>query len=352
VTPENSPCTRFSEMKQDLDLHWSGSIRFESFDPKIKEKPLPSFMEEEAPFPGPAAEVVDGEFGHIIMDEQGVNYYLAPDRELGWQTRPRVEAMVKLVVERHGFLEGDADYKALYAGGGMRGGKSIFLAGLGYEAAKRGLKVIHLRPAKARKADRHQSLIEAFPDSVELIEVEDIAQAIEVVRKCNVDLLIQDEINLITFGKSKALPYLYQRERAAVTIPEIAIARGIKYAGGLIERFATGEAFPPILEVLRAQRENREIEYFTMYPQCLCGAGAETQALTELYYWKGMLSDGEEYVVRPLVPIDQERVAVENVYIPVCSHCHVEIHGERAYRKWAVINYAGVRNYTHLDRLK
>lgn len=349
--PEFSPEQRGNlEPTLGRDLVWSGKGEFKTLDPKISKLSPPSFMKESLEFPGREVEmVVKGQFGLLIRDKEGVGYIITSVREPDWTVRPRIDQLVDVVVNQEDFLEEGAAYDRLFVAGCMRGGKTSFLRELASKAAEAEKKVLFIRPKRARKADRHQELLEKYPGLIIFEDIKSVDEVMNVVDRHSPDLIEWDEMNLLIFAPSRR--FSLQEEKAAVIVKaaETMIKNGRKFAGALLDRFATGEAFPPINGVLTLQRSNPRVELFRMYAQCLCGAVAEVQALTEVWWWEGGFANGGECLVRPLVPIDEEREAIENFYGPLCSRCHFMIHGELASKKWANLDFSRTRDFTSLD---
>lgn len=347
-SPEYEPIENF-ETRQGRDLVWSGEIEFKTLDPKTEEISSPPFMKEGLKFPGEEAEVVKGQFGLLIKDNQGKGYIVIPNKEPDWTVRPGIERLVDVVVNQERFLEKDTIYDGLIAGGCMRAGKTSFLRGLVSETAELEKRVLFIRPKRARKADKHQELMAKYPGLIKFEDIKSVDEVMYVVDAHQPHLVVWDEMNLLIFAPSRVFDSPQAKADAIVKAVETMIKNGKKFAGALLDRFATGEAFPPIEGILALQKTNPRIEYFRLYAQCLCGAVAEVQALTELWWWEGKFVNGGECLVRPLVPIDEEREAIENFYGPLCSRCHHLIHGEPALKKWARLDFTRTRDFTSLE---
>lgn len=331
------------------DLFWSG-VKFECLDPSITPKEPPEFMEEGLRFPGNTDVVVEGQFGLFVRGKDGV-YLVAPVREPNWMVRPRVDRLLGTVL-REDFFENDGQERGILVGGCMRAGKSEFLQALGEKAVELGCKIAFVRPERARAKDKHQQLLDQYPHMVELVSVKSIDEVVDRVGDSEADVVLWDEMNLLIFGPSRTFNSLQQKAEAIIRATQVIVGRGRKFVGAFLERYATGEAFPPVEEALALQRFDRRFDYVRMHAQCLCGAVAETQALTELWWWRGSFNNGGDCLVRPLVPIDQEREAIENFYAPVCSRCHNSAHGGLATSKWTPLNLSGTRSFITLDLLQ
>lgn len=337
------------EARLGRHLIWR-EVNFQTLDPQILEKPPPYFMKEGVEFPGKEVDVaVKGQFGLLIRDKEGGSYFVTSTKEPNWVVRPGIERLVNVVINKERFLEEDGFYDGLIAGGCMRGGKTTFLRGITNQAAELERKVLFIRPKRARKADKHQELMAGYPGLISFEDIRSVDEVMGVVERHKPNLVVWDEMNLLIFAPSRLFSSQGEKAEAMVRMVETIVKNGKKFAGALLDRFATGEAFPPIEGVLTLQRANPRIEYFRLYAQCLCGAVAEVQALTELWCWQGKFTNGGECLVRPLVPIDQEREAIENFYGPLCSRCHHLIHGELAPQKWARLDFSRTRDFTALD---
>jgi len=313
-------------------------------------KPPPSFMKEGLAFPGDNVEmVVKGTHGFLVKDEGGVGYIVAPTKELDWIVRPQVDRMVRVIFTQERFLEEDSFYDGLFVAGCMSGGKTTFLREAASQAAEIERSVLFIRPKRARKVDKHQELMDRYPGLISFEDVESIDEVMSAINRHNPYLVIWDEMNLLIFAPSRVRFSQEEKAEAIMTATEAVVKNGRKFAGALLNRYATGEAFPPINGVIALEKSNPRIELFKMHAQCLCGATAEVQALTELYCWQGRFSNGGECLVRPLVPIDEEREAIENFYGPLCPRCHHLIHGELAPGKWAILDFSTARDFTTVD---
>ncbi len=344
--------TRNFEPRAGRDLTWSGQIEFREFrtrDREMSVMPPPSFMKEGLDFPGNVEVVVSGQFGLLIRDEEEKGYIVTSTKKPDWVVRPQVGKLVDVVFNREHFLKEDALYNGLIAAGCMSGGKSTLLREIADQAVQSRNRVLLIRPSNAREIDIHQELIDKHPRLISFQSIDSVDEIMVAVNSHNPDLVVLDEMNLLVYADS---PRFETREKRAIAIAEAIkemVENGIKFAGALLDRYATGRAFPPINEVITLQKSHRRIEIFRMHAQCLCGAVAEVQAMTELWSWLGGFTNGSECLVRPLVPIDEERKAVENFYGPLCSHCHHRIHGEQAGERWDVIDFSTARSFTTLD---
>jgi len=338
------------EYQWGRNLYWSGQIEFRTLDPEMSAKPPPFFMKEGSAFPGDDVEiVVKGTHGSLIRDKNREGYIVAPTKELDWIVRPRIDRMVKVVFAKEHFLTKDAFYDALVLAASMSGGKSTFLRETAEQGAEQGMMVLLIRPRRARKVDRHKELLGKYPDLIIFEDIESIDEVMKVINRHNPDLVVWDEMNLLIFAPSKTHTTPEEKAKAIVEATEAIVESGKKFAGALLHRYATGEAFPPINEIIALEKKNPRIELFKMNAQCLCGANAEVQAMTEVWCWQGEFVDGGKCLVRPLVPIDEEREAIENFYAPLCPRCHHLIHGELAPRKWAVLDFSTARDFTTVD---
>ncbi len=334
------------EPKAGRNLTWSGQIKFMTSNREMSVIPPPSFMKEGLGFPGEVELVVDGQFGMLIRDKNGAGYIVTSTEEPNWIARPGAERVIDAVTEQEHFFDNEAEYDGIIVAGCMRSAKTVFLKKLSAVAARLGRKVLFVRPERARKGDGLDVLLDEHPDLIRLEGIEGVDRIMGVVNSSNADLVVLDEMNLLMFGRSLHFVTKEQKAEAVAKAIEQIIKGGRKFAGALLNRYATGEAFPPINEILNLQIANSRIELVKMHAQCLCGASAEVQAMTELYYWQGEFVNGDMRKVRPLVPIIGPMEAVDNFYGPLCFRCHHRIHGKLAEERWAELDFSRSRDFS------
>ena len=331
------------------DLVWTGEPEFHFLGKEHRVIPAPVFMKEGLSLQGGEAEiVVGGAYGLLVRDNQGSSYFILPKKEIDWTVRPQVE-IARAMIVGEGFLERNSGFDGLFAAGGMRGGKTKLLESLGYEAVRQEKTILFIRPKRAREKDGHQELIYNYPSLVNLVEVESVDEVMALAESPGVDLVIWDEMNLLIFAPSEKLDTQEEKTKAIAEAIETIIDKGSKFAGALLHRYATGQAFPPIEEVLELRERNPRTEIIGMHAQCICGAVADVQAMTEIYWWEGEFNTSKRCLVRPLVPIDEKREAIENFYGPLCERCHREIHGELTVPRWDELDLSNIRNFVSMD---
>lgn len=329
-------------------LYWQGAEEFVTLDQTEERRPAPGFMREGLEFPGHNVEVlVRGQFGFVVASEEG-SFFVLPSEEPDWLVRPRVDRAIS-VMEKEGFFQRDSGFDGLSIGGCMRSGKTTYLCKLTERAFELGKSCLFLRPGRSRLADKHEALLKKGEDLIEFVPLESVDDIIPAVESNPADLVLLDETGLLIFASSETYQTIEDKAEAITGTAEKIVGQGRKIAVAFLERFATGEEWPPTGKLLTLARQSPLFKYVRTHAQCLCGAPAEVQELTEIFWWEGSFSNGATCQVRPLVPIDQKREAIENFYGPACSHCHHLIHGNLAAKRWTALDFSGTRDFAYLD---